>query len=190
MKADPQPGQFLEVAKLLANGNDPAPLAVALASYARLIGVRRLTMDDNKDDEHLLLAAQILEEKLPYYVQDHLGLPTPDYIAEILIRLPELIEFLQAQVRPPQKGNLPPDSRRRVCASICLEAWRHYHGEARPYSSELQSACEAYWQACGNPETGNAKGSIRNWERDLVWARDESDEGFRQDFLHYITTSK
>jgi hypothetical protein len=185
-----KPGPFTDVAKLLANGNDPARLAVALASYARLIGLRRLTMDDNQDDEHLLLAAQILEEKLPYYVQDHLGLPTPDYIDQILIALPELIEFLQAQVRPPQKGNDPPDSRRRVCAGVCLEAWRHYHSEAQPYSSELQKACEVYWQSCGNPETGEANGSIKNWERFLVWARDVNDEDFRQNFLHYITTPK
>jgi hypothetical protein len=126
---------FTKVAELLTNGNDPTRLAVALESYSRLIGVRRLTMDDNKDDEHLLLAAKILEEKLPYYVTEHLGLPTPECIDQILIYLPELIEFLQAQVRPPQKGNLPPDSRRRVCAGICLDAWRHYHGKAEPYSS-------------------------------------------------------
>jgi len=180
---------FLDVAKLLANGNDPDRLAVALASYARLIGVRRLTMDDNQDDERLLLAAQFLEERLPDYVHDHLGLPTADFIDQILLYLPELIDFLKAQVRPPQKGNFPPDSRRHLCAGVCLEAWRYYHGEAEPYSSRLQGACEVYWQACDHPETGDS-GSIRNWERDLVWARDANDEGFRQDFLHYITTAK
>ena len=186
-----RPALFTDVAMLLVNGNDPKRLAVALASYARLIGIRRLTMADNEDDKHLLTAARILEEKLPLYVQDHLGLPTPDYIDAILVALPELIEFLQAQVRPPQKGNDPPDSRRRVCAGVCLEAWRYYHhGQAQPYSSKLQDACEMYWQRCGNPETGNAKGSIKNWERDLVWARDVNDEDFRQNFLHYITTPK
>jgi hypothetical protein len=185
------PKPFTDVAMMLVNGNDPKRLAVALASYAPLIGIRRLTMDDNQDDEHLLLAAQILEEKLPYYVQDHLGLPTPDYIDEILIRLPKLIEFLKAQVRPPRKGNQPPDSRRRVCAGVCLEAWRYYHhGQAQPFNPKLREACEVYWQSCGNPETGEANGSIRNWERFLVWARDVNDEDFRQNFLHYITIPK
>jgi hypothetical protein len=47
-----------------------------------------------------------------------------------------------------------------------------------------------YWQSCGNPETGEANGSIRNWERFLVWARDVNDEDFRQNFLHYITIPK
>jgi hypothetical protein len=171
---------------LLVNGNDPKRLAVALENYSRLVGFpRRLTMDDNKDDEHLLLAARILDEKLPYYVQDHLGLPTPEYVDAILIALPELIEFLEAQVRPPQKGGQPPDSRRRICAAVCAEAWRHYHGEAQPFSSRLQEACEAYWQSCGHPETGKANGSIRNWERHLRWAVDANDEEFRESFLHY-----
>jgi len=138
----------------------------------------------------MLLAARILEEKLQYHVQDHLGLPTRDYVDAVLIALPELIEFLEAQVRPLQKGGRPPDSRRRLCAGVCLEAWRHYHGEAEPYSSELQAACEAYWQSCGQPETGDANGSIRNWQRHLLWARDADDEEFRENFRHYITTSK
>jgi len=186
-----KPGQFTDVAMMLVNGNDPKRLAIALASYARLIGVRRLTKDDDKDDRDMLTAARILEEKLPYYDQDHLGLPTPDYIHAVLIALPELIEFLEAQVRPRQKGGQLPDSRRKVCAAVCAEAWRHYHhGEAQPFSSKLQEACEVYWQSCGNPETGEANGSIRNWERVLVDVVRANDEEFREDFLHYITTPK
>ena len=174
-----EPGAFLEAA-MLANGNDPESLAVALADWARLVGFHRA--DDDQDDRDMLLAARILEEKLQYHVQDHLGLPTRDYVHAVLIALPELIEFLEAQVRPRQKGNRPPDSRRRLCAGVCLEAWRHYHGEAEPYSSELQAACEAYWQSCGQPETGDANGSIRNWQRHLLWARDADDEGSERTF--------
>jgi len=174
---------FTDVAKLLANGNDPARLAEVLALWKRLVG-----FPHRADDRDMLLAARILEEKLPYYVQDHLGLPTRDYVDAILIALPELIEFLQAQVRPPRKGNRPPDSRRRLCAAVCLEAWRHYHGEAEPYSPNLQIACEAYWQSCGHPETGDV-GSIRNWERCLVWARDADDEEFRDNFHQSLTTT-
>ena len=181
-------GPFTDIAKLLANGNDPDRLAEALASWARLVGFPHRA-DDDQDDRDMLIAAQILEEKLPYYVQDHLGLPTRDYVDTILIALPELIEFLKTQVRPPRKGNRPPDSRRRLCAAVCLEAWRHYHDEAEPYSPNLQAACEAYWQYCGQPETGEANGSIRNWERFLVWARDESDEEFRENFGQSLTTT-
>jgi hypothetical protein len=185
------PKPFTDVAMLLVNGNDPKRLAIALASYARLIGVRRLTKDDDKDDRDMLTAARILEEKLPYYDQDYLGLRTPDYIHAVLIALPELIEFLEAQVRHPREGGRLPDSRRRICAAVCAEAWRHYHhGQVQPFSSKLQEACEVYWQSCGHPETGEANGSIRNWERFLRWAVDESDEEFREDFLHYITTPK
>jgi hypothetical protein len=118
MKPDHQPGQFLEAAKMLANGNDHDRLAEVLALWAHLVGFPHRA-DDDKDDRDMLLAARILEEKLPYHVQDHLGLPTRDYVDTILIALPELIEFLQGQVRPPQKGNRPPDSRRRLCAR-CL----------------------------------------------------------------------
>jgi hypothetical protein len=179
-----KPEQFLKVATMLANGNDPERLAVVLASWARPIGRQRV--DDDEDDRAMLMAARILEEKLPYYVTDHLpGLSTPDYIDQVLDALPELIEFLKAQVRPPREGNRPPDSRRRVCAAVCAEAWHHYHGEAQPFSSKLQEACEVYWQRCGNPETGDS-GSIRNWERHLRWAKDESDEEFREDFIRCL----
>jgi len=101
-----RPALFTDVAMLLVNGNDPKRLAVALASYSRLIGTRRPNEDDDRDDDALLLAARVLEEKLPHYVQDHLGLPTPDYIDTILIHLPELIEFLQAQRQKPRKLRL------------------------------------------------------------------------------------
>jgi hypothetical protein len=176
---------------LLVNGNDPKRLAVALARYSRLIGTRRPNEDDDRDDDALLLAARVLEEKLPHYVQDHPGLPTPDYIDTILIHLPELIEFLQAQRRPPRKGGKAPDGRRKLYAAVCAEAWRHYHhGEAQPFSSKLQEACEVYWQSCDNPETGEANGSIRNWERFLRQVVDANDQEFRENFLHYITTPK
>jgi hypothetical protein len=176
---------------MLVNGNDPKLLAVALADYSRLIGSRRSNKDDDKDADALLLAARVLEEKLPYYVQDHLGVLTRECIEEILIALPKLIEFLQAQVRPPRKGGQSPDGRRKLCAAVCAEAWRHYHhGEVQPFSSKLQEACEVYWQACGNPETGDASGSIRNWERSLRDVVAANDEEFRENFLHYIAIRK
>ena len=189
MKPNHQPERFLEPAKLLANGNDPERLAEALASWARLVGFPR-RVDDDQDDRDMLLAARILEEKLPYYVQDNLGLPTRDYVDAVLIALPQLIEFLEAQVRPPRKGNRPPDSRRRLCAAVCAEAWRYYRGETEPYSPHLQAACEAYWQRCGHPETSKT-GRLKNWEPFLVWAKRESDEEFRENFAHQLndTTS-
>ena len=188
-----QPRQFLEAAKLLANGNDPDRLAEALASWARFVGFPHRA-DDDQDDRDMLLAARILEEKLPYYVQDHLGLPTRDYVDAVLTALPELIEFLQAQVRPPQKGGRPPDSRRRLCAAVCAEAWHHYHGKIEPFSPKLQAACEAYWQCCDHPETSKT-GRLKNWEEFLRWAKRESDEEFRENFLqqlndHLVTTPK
>jgi hypothetical protein len=186
-----KPGPFTNAAMMLVNGNDPKLLAVALADYSRLIGSRRPNKDNDKDDDALLSAARVLEENLPYYAQHHLVLPAPEYIEEILIALPKLIEFLQAQVRPPRKGGQSRDRRRKICAAICAEAWRHYHhGQVQPYSSKLQEACEIYWRACGNPETDDASGSIRNWERPLVDVVAANDEEFRKNFLHYITIPK
>ena len=45
-----RPALFTDVAMLLVNGNDPKRLAVALASYSRLIGTRRPNEDDDRDD--------------------------------------------------------------------------------------------------------------------------------------------
>ena len=56
-----QSSQFLEAAKLLANGNDPERLAEALASWARLVGFPHRA-DDDQDDRDMLLAARILDQ--------------------------------------------------------------------------------------------------------------------------------
>ena len=170
------------IAKLTSDPPDWLPRV--LEHYSPLIGAAN--PDDRKDDKLLLDAARVLENGLRTYsiAEDRFGLRCPECVDTVLGALPELIEYLETQIRPPQKGGKLPDSRRLVCAAVCAEVWRLQRGEVQPFSATLQDACEEYWQCCGNTETGDAKGSIRNWERCL---REVSkDEDFREDFLRLV----
>jgi len=82
--------------------------------------------------------------------------------------------FLAVQVarrRRGVKGGPTPNSSRELCAAVCLDIWRRLHnGASRGYSVSLWQACEAYWQACGWPET-STKSRLKNWEPFLVRVR-------------------
>ena len=132
----------------------PDWLPRVLEHYSPLIGATN--PDDRKDDKLLLDAARVLENGLRTYsiAEDRFGL------------------------------ECPPDSRRLVCAAVCAEVWHLQRGEVQPFSATLQEACEEYWQCCGNDETGDAKGSIRTWERCLREVG--KDEDFREDFLRLV----
>jgi hypothetical protein len=182
---------FDEVARLLGKDNQPEGLARALLKYSPLVGARKLNRDDETELEKMLEAARRLEAGLTIEARaaDRFRLRIPDCIENVLMELPDCIEYLESQLQPPRGGNDPPDSRRRLCASVCGNAWRRLYGEVQPYSSKLQKACEEYWQACGNPETSTT-GRLKNWEPFLVWVKQADDEGFREDFEHLITQPK
>jgi hypothetical protein len=162
-----------------------------LAHYRPLISARKPTKDDDAADKLLLDAARVLERGLGEYslAEDAFGLELPDCVDTVLGALPELIEFLETQVRPPRKGGKAPDNRRLVCAAVCAEIWRLQHGDVQPFSPHLQEACEKYWQACGNDETSTT-GRLKNWEPFLREVQNDELMGFRTDFLHLVTDLK
>ena len=72
-----------------------------------------------------------------------------------------------------------------ICAAACAYVWGRLRGEVQPYSLKLQEACEEYWLACGQPETGDsAKGNTaKNWEEFL---RRYTDDGEYAQYLDQI----
>ena len=82
--------------------------------------------------------------------------------------LEELIPFLAEQVaQPKRRGGPTPDHRRHLCAAVCAAIWEELYTTHQPGSEWLWKACEAYWVACGHPET-SAVERLRNWERYLL----------------------
>jgi hypothetical protein len=156
---------FAPVAKLISLDDPPDRLTERLAHFAPLIGYRRNAGDDSAIVE-VLKAIDCIESELRIYAQvqekfDFLDLP--ECIDRASQALFEFRQFLEEQRRPSRKGGPTPDGRRKLCAGVCAAAWRNVHGVAQPYSTKLQEACEAYWQACGHSETSST-GRLKNWE--------------------------
>jgi hypothetical protein len=181
--------RFDRAAKLLTKDQSlPDWLIPALAHYSPLVGGRRSTPDDDRDDHELLKAARYLERWLPTYTiaADEYGLILPDEVETVVMALPEVIEYLETQCREPRKGGPIPDSRAYVCAAVCAYAWRRLCDEVNPYSPNLLQACEEYWKACGNPEKVTSDGNESNWQRYLVAVKREDDRAFREGFNRFI----
>jgi hypothetical protein len=101
---------------------------------------------------------------------DMIGEEYPPCIDEVMTRLEEeLIPFLAKEVvtLPKRKGGPLPDIKRHLCAEVCANIWKKLYTVHQPSSEWLWQACEAYWQACGYPET-SAVSRLRNWERYLL----------------------
>jgi hypothetical protein len=182
---------FANVARLIANGKpQPEWLIPALQHYSPLVGyLRNPSTRDEAQDQAMIEATRNLEQHLRAHTiaGEEFGLSIPDCVETVLIALPELIEYLESQVRPPRKGGPTPDSRKQVGAGVCAEAWRRLHGEMQPFSVKLQQACEEYWQACGHPET-STDGLVKHWWRYLSDVKDAADEGFDQFITRYFIT--
>ena len=178
MKASaPKASPFTNVAHVLANGKPlPEWLIRELEQTSEIVGnPRKAGPADEDDDKALLAAVKDLERRLVWEVHVHEliekkwpWLPAPMIFDETANKLFELAQYLESQRRPPRKGGQTPDSRRRVCAGVCAEAWRRLHGEVQPFSVRLWQACEEYWQACGHPETSTSS-RLKNWEPFLKW---------------------
>jgi hypothetical protein len=100
---------FASVIAKLAKDNPPDWLPRVLAHYRPLIGARKPTKDDDADDKLLLDAARVLEHGLGEYsvAEDEFDLELPECVDTVLGALPELIEYLESQLRPPRKGGKP-----------------------------------------------------------------------------------
>jgi hypothetical protein len=97
-------------------------------------------------------------------------------VETVLSYLPDVIEFLETEVVAKKSGRKL-DGRRLICAAVAGEAYRRLHARFEPSSEVLQKACEAYWRACGNKQTGS--GEPVNWLRYLKRHRDADDPWVR-----------
>lgn len=181
------PKAFVAVARMLWN---PPPLwvPVVLETYASFVVSSRGGLSASADeDEKLIAAAKLLERELPTYVyaQEWFG-EDATCVEDLLAYLPEVIELLE-ETRAVAVRGPPRDRGRRACAQVCAEVWRRRHGEVQPLSENLQRACERYWQACGNPQTGV---NLSGWEEPLKDAKRLSTEGWRELFDRHIAAAE
>jgi len=157
---------FEEIATMLgANGADWA--INRLRHYARTVGSYRKGYDDSFDrlafegavhlQTWLMLEARAADEIDEDY---------PDCIDLADTALAELLPLIASYIRQPGKRGGPTvDGRRHVCAGIFASIWQEFHPTAGTNSDKLLQACEAYWQACGQPPTvGVQSGHLRNWK--------------------------
>jgi hypothetical protein len=181
-----------EVGRTIARGPPPKWLVRFLIRFSLLVGARQPAKQDLVDDnEKMLKAARDLEDLLPTYTisDDEWDFQIPDCVETILICLPELIEFLESQLPSPRRGGPFPDDRRVICAGICAEAYRLIHHDLRVHSGDLRQACEDYWVACGNSETGTS--DVRdNWRKPLEQHVAEGDDWIRSQMELYLTGRK
>jgi hypothetical protein len=137
-----------------------------LRKRAELISTK-VEYQDDTIDQRLLESALHLQELLVLHTRAA-KLAGEDYelcIYDIDGPLHELIQFLATQIERPRRGPKR-DSRRHLCAAVCLGIWQEVHGQAQPHSPKLWDACEAYWVACDQP--AYPSGHIKNWEDFLV----------------------
>ena len=163
-----------EVASLLCKGG-PVPdwVMAQLRRTAQAVGSpHKGTPDDGSIDRLLLESALHLKNllKVHYGAADMFDAEYPDGLDQVWDGLEELIPFLAEQVaQPRRKGGPTPDARRHLCAGVCAVIWEELYGTNQPGSERLWEACEAYWVACGQPETSSVERQrLRNWERYLL----------------------
>jgi hypothetical protein len=147
------------------------PEALTMLRYSsRLIGSRLkgAAVIDEREDRVLIRDVERLQHRLAVAarlyagVEAEFGREAPTCFEDADNILQEVINFLEEHL-PERKGRHP-DSRRLICARVCLKLWP----VPQPYSPTLWEVCELYWQACGNPTTGEA---LENWRRYLLQAR-------------------
>jgi hypothetical protein len=141
-----------------------------LRFWSRLIDSRfpvKAAVDDAREDRALARDVRRLQRRLAFQaevyagVEAAFGIETTAVFEDADNALEEVVAFLEEHL--PQREGRTPDDRRPICARVCLVLWRRQHGET-PYSPTLWEVCELYWQACGNPATGD---NLDNWRRYL-----------------------
>jgi hypothetical protein len=166
-----------KVASLLCKG-EPAPdwVVPRLERARTAVGDPRPLKDtDDGSIDRLLLESAMHLKRLLVDVHsraaDLLDDEYPPGLDQTWDGLEELIPFLTEQVvlHKKRKGGPNPDTRHHLCASVCARIWEELYGDHQPRSEWLWKACEAYWVACGQPETSApSKQRLRNWERYLL----------------------
>jgi hypothetical protein len=167
-----------EVGKRLADDNPPQWLVQALEFFARLIGQPKNDGELETIERKLFASAKYLQDWLQLYIRlEDFGFEFPICVDEAAQSVEELLQFLAKELSHSTNG----DPRRKLCAAVCVESYRVFHGHLTPHSLDLRQACEDLWQACDNPTTQRAEGAAKgsdvrdNWRRSLerVAAGDE-----------------
>lgn len=159
--------RFAHVARIIAKGKPPAWLAIGLEQFSGFVGSERPTSDQGQRFQNIFermhYATGILIEWLPLFENLPAGFECPDDVAIALDVLPRIKKGIAGLMQDQRGGGPRPNIQRRVCAEIVVEAWYIVHGKPEPRSLQLQSACNAYWLACGGEDRGS---DIENWRRD------------------------
>jgi hypothetical protein len=194
-KAKQRAVKFNEIASMLAGCSPQEWAPRILRRYSDLVGRRKFSRYDEDDLLKAIKGAEALEAVLRQYamVEDEFGFQNPNGVSAVLVDLPDVIDFLKEQLLPDTKGGRIPDSRRRLCAAICMEVWHRHRGEVQPFNTKLWEACEEYWQTCGQPETSKHS-NLNTWQRFCEWAAERNDDdGWKTDFdwqIQYLTGPK
>jgi len=138
-----------------------------LRRYARLVGYHSEGYDDSWD-RLALEGARNLQRWLMMEAEANkmIGDDPPDCIDDVSSGLDELLPLIAENIhRPGRRGGPTPDDRRYVCANVCRDIWQEFYDTEGSNSEALLAACEAYWQACGQPPTpADLSGHLRNWK--------------------------
>jgi hypothetical protein len=152
---------FEDVARLVAKGDPPPWLPIALSHLSAGIGEGpndedRLIKQTTKAIDHLL-------RFLPAF--DHLGFGVVTKEREdaraVLVLLPGIRDAFE---RGLHKDGRRPDVGKQVCAVVMIEAWTVVRGSVKPHSKEFKEACVEYWKACGGGES-DRESDLDNWRR-------------------------
>jgi hypothetical protein len=171
--------RFYDVARIVAKGNPPEWLPIALEHFSPGIG------EDLGDYNWLIKKTVDAVDHLLRYLPalEHLGLGLAGErkdVRAVLALLPEIKKDFERGMR---KGTgRKPDLERINCAAVMIEAWKLLHGNAEPHSEEFRAACGGYWKACGGKEIG--EGDPANWRRPI-----ESALAMDQEFIRKIMTA-
>jgi hypothetical protein len=153
--------------KLCEGGAVPEWVIKRLRQIQPLLRFRPEFPDDDDMERLCFESALHLQRLLPHYVKvyEMVGEEHPVCIDDVLTNLAELIPILAESVKLPKRGK-PRDNGRHLCAAVCAEIWKEFHGQSQPHSPNLWAACEAYWIACDRP--AYSSGHIKNWEDFLI----------------------
>jgi hypothetical protein len=154
--------RFYDVARIIAKGNPPEWLPIALGHFSP--GIGEDLGDYNWQIKKTIGAIDQLLYALPALEHPGLGLAGERKdVRDVLALLSEIKKDFERGMRKGtgRKLNLERDN----CAAVVIEAWKQFHGNVEPHSEEFREACGKYWKACGGKEIG--EGDPANWRRSI-----------------------
>jgi hypothetical protein len=174
MKTDTA-NRFATVARIIAKGEPPAWLPIALEHFSPGIG------EDVGDYNWLIKktvdAVDHLLRVLPVLENLGFGLAGERNDARVVLALLPGIKEDFERVLHHGTGRRP-DVGKIICAAVMIEVWKQSRGMVKPHSTEFREACAEYWKACGGKEPG--EGDPANWRRPIEDALATPEEWIRK----------